>query len=74
MLDTTLSDNNGPTQTHPLIAGSPAVGAVPAANCAISTDRHPCVVKPRFGVPLEAYVRGYENFVLVAKDVDFRRP
>ncbi|MGH9895384.1 MAG: choice-of-anchor Q domain-containing protein [bacterium] len=27
VLDTTLADNNGPTETHALIAGSPAIDA-----------------------------------------------
>ena len=29
---------------------------------------------PREVDALEAYVRGYENFVLVANEVDFKRP
>ena len=48
ILDTTLRDNNGPTQTHALIAGSPAVNVVPAANCATSTDQRG-VARPRDG-------------------------
>lgn len=39
ILDTTLSDNGGPTQTHLLEPGSPAVDAVPAANCATTSDQ-----------------------------------
>jgi uncharacterized repeat protein (TIGR01451 family) len=39
ILDTTLSDNGGPTPTHLLEPGSPAVDAVPAAACATSTDQ-----------------------------------
>ena len=39
ILGPTLADNGGPTRTHALIAGSPAVDAVPAGNCATTTDQ-----------------------------------
>ncbi|MFZ5923393.1 MAG: choice-of-anchor Q domain-containing protein [Chloroflexota bacterium] len=34
-----LADNGGPTRTHALLADSPALDAIPAANCAVSTDQ-----------------------------------
>jgi hypothetical protein len=34
-----LADNGGPTETHALRAGSPAINAVPAAHLAASTDQ-----------------------------------
>ena len=34
ILDTTLADNGGPTQTHALVAGSPAIDFGPTADCA----------------------------------------
>ncbi len=34
ILDTTLDDNGGPTQTHALVAGSPAIDLGPTAACA----------------------------------------
>jgi CSLREA domain-containing protein len=34
ILDTTLADNGGPTQTHALVAGSPAIDFGPTASCA----------------------------------------
>ena len=35
LLDTTLVDNGGPTQTHDLVADSPAVDLAPDAGCAV---------------------------------------
>jgi len=34
ILDTTLADNGGPTETHNLVAGSPAIDLAPDAGCA----------------------------------------
>ena len=34
ILDTTLADNGGPTDTHNLVAGSPALDVAPDADCA----------------------------------------
>lgn len=34
ILDTTLADNGGPTKTHNLVAGSPALDLAPDADCA----------------------------------------
>ena len=34
-----LSDNGGPTMTHALLSGSPAINAVPVASCTVSTDQ-----------------------------------
>ncbi len=34
ILDTTLADNGGPTETHALVAGSPAIDFAPTAACA----------------------------------------
>jgi hypothetical protein len=34
-----LQDNGGFTLTHALLAGSPAIDAVPVANCAVTTDQ-----------------------------------
>jgi len=39
ILGPTLADNGSPTRTHALIAGSPAVDAVPAGNCVTTTDQ-----------------------------------
>ena len=39
IVDTTLADNRGPTPTHALPMGSPAIDAVPAASCASVTDQ-----------------------------------
>ncbi|MCO5181639.1 MAG: right-handed parallel beta-helix repeat-containing protein [Candidatus Promineofilum sp.] len=36
ILDTTLADNGGPTLTHNLVAGSPAVDLAPDADCTVS--------------------------------------
>lgn len=34
-----LADNGGPTQTQALLPGSPAIDAIPAAQCATATDQ-----------------------------------
>ena len=34
-----LQNNGGPTQTHALLPGSPAIDAVPLASCNVSTDQ-----------------------------------
>jgi len=34
-----LSNNGGPTQTHALLLGSPAIDLVPLASCNVSTDQ-----------------------------------
>ena len=34
-----LADNGGPTPTHALPMGSPAIDAMPAASCASETDQ-----------------------------------
>lgn len=34
-----LTNNSGPTETHALLSGSPAVDAVPLASCTVSTDQ-----------------------------------
>ncbi len=39
IIDVMLTDNGGPTPTHALAAGSPAIDAVPAASCASATDQ-----------------------------------
>ena len=39
ILDPTLSNNGGPTHTHALVFGSPAVDAVPGAGCATGIDQ-----------------------------------
>lgn len=39
IVDTTLADNGGPTLTHALPMGSPAIDAVPAASCTLMTDQ-----------------------------------
>jgi hypothetical protein len=39
ILNTTLAFNGGPTQTHDLVSGSPAVAAVPAASCPATDQR-----------------------------------
>jgi CSLREA domain-containing protein len=40
-----LADNGGPTLTHGLLPGSPALDRIPAANCAVSTDQRG-VIRP----------------------------
>ena len=39
ILDAALADNGGPTKTHTLVTGSPAIDAVPAASCATTGDQ-----------------------------------
>ena len=39
ILDTTLQNNGGETNTHALVPGSPAVDAIPAASCGATTDQ-----------------------------------
>ena len=39
ILDPTLSNNGGPTRTHGLVSGSPALDAVPGAGCATGIDQ-----------------------------------
>lgn len=34
-----FSDNNGPTKTFPLLAGSPAIDVIAAGNCTVSIDQ-----------------------------------
>lgn len=34
-----LANNGGPTQTHALLAGSPAIDIVPLVSCTVSTDQ-----------------------------------
>ncbi|HEX2907336.1 MAG TPA: choice-of-anchor Q domain-containing protein [Phototrophicaceae bacterium] len=34
-----LADNGGPTQTHALLAGSPALGTIPPAVCTVTVDQ-----------------------------------
>ena len=38
MLDS-LADNGGDTLTHALLPGSPAIDAIPAISCTLSTDQ-----------------------------------
>ena len=39
ILDTALADNGGPTLTHAIVSGSPAIDAVPEPSCASATDQ-----------------------------------
>jgi hypothetical protein len=48
ILDPALADNGGPTKTHTLVTGSPAIDAVPAASCATSGDQSG-VMRPQDG-------------------------
>ncbi|MGQ0591110.1 MAG: choice-of-anchor Q domain-containing protein [Gammaproteobacteria bacterium] len=48
ILDPALADNGGPTQTHTLVTGSPAIDAVPAASCATTGDQSG-VMRPQDG-------------------------
>ena len=41
-----LADNGGPTLTHALLDGSPAIDAIPLANCAVDVDQRG-VTRPR---------------------------
>jgi hypothetical protein len=34
-----LADNGGPTLTHALLPGSPAIDAIPAISCTLPTDQ-----------------------------------
>ena len=34
-----LQDNGGPTFTHALLPGSPAIDHIPAENCEVTTDQ-----------------------------------
>ena len=36
-----LQDNGGPTPTHALLPGSPAIGAIPTADCTWDDDGDP---------------------------------
>ncbi len=49
ILDSTLMDNGGPTDTHALVTGSPAIDAYPpdgSGSCAVATDQRG-VVRPQ---------------------------
>ena len=48
ILDPALADNGGPTKTHTLVTGSPAIDAVPAASCATTSDQSG-VMRPQDG-------------------------
>ena len=39
ILDPALADNGGPTRTHALVVGSPAIDAIPVASCATIGDQ-----------------------------------
>ena len=39
ILDSTLQNNGGDTDTHALVPGSPAIDAVPAGSCTAATDQ-----------------------------------
>ena len=41
-----LADNGGPTRTHALRPGSPALDAIPAEDCAVATDQRG-IARPR---------------------------
>ena len=34
-----LQDNGGPTETHALLAGSPAIDEIPSENCEVDSDQ-----------------------------------
>jgi hypothetical protein len=34
-----LQDNGGPTETHALLPGSPAINQIPEAECEVDTDQ-----------------------------------
>ena len=42
-----LQDNGGPTLTHALLSGSPAIGAVPVANCSEAPTDQRGVMRPQ---------------------------
>ena len=52
-----LADNGGPTETHALLAGSPAVDAIPVADCTYDDDGDPGTPE----VPLTEDQRGVAN-------------
>ena len=41
-----LADNGGPTQTHAVLPGSPAIDAIPAGDCVVATDQRG-IARPR---------------------------
>ena len=48
ILDPALADNGGPTRTHALVIGGPAIDAVPVASCATAGDQRG-VTRPQDG-------------------------
>jgi hypothetical protein len=46
ILDPLLADNGGPTWTHALVPGSPAVDAIPVADCTLPIDQRG-VIRPQ---------------------------
>lgn len=48
IIDVALADNGGPTLTHALVDGSPAIDAIPAASCASPSDQTG-LVRPQDG-------------------------
>ncbi len=48
LLNPTLADNGGPTETHALVSGSPAIDAVPAASCMTPGDQRG-IIRPQDG-------------------------
>ena len=60
-----LADNGGPTSTHALLLGSPAIDAVPVADCTYDDDGNPDTPE----VPLPTDQRGVSRPQGVACDV-----
>ncbi len=48
VLDPRLADQAGPTRTHALVFGSPAIDAIPAASCGTANDQR-AIARPQDG-------------------------
>lgn len=64
-----LASNGGPTQTHALPVGSPAIDAAPAAACAGQTDQRGLTRPRNAGCDLGAYEFGSNTADLVVTQV-----
>lgn len=50
-----LQDNGGPTETHALLEGSPAIDAIPAIDCVVNTDQRGVLRPQGDGCDIGAY-------------------
>jgi CSLREA domain-containing protein len=68
-----LANNGGPTPTHALLGGSPAIEHIPVSQCVVATDQRG-VARPQLPKPAACDVGAYElspagDIELIAKDV-----